>query len=500
VIFSLFGKKDGRGADRKRAAPPEPAARSGGTAGAGARSADPREIARLTAAKIDEIESEMIASPRPATPPAAGVRVAAAQAGLAGTVYVPSGAAVATAPARPAVPAAPAAPAAPRAAAPAAVAPVAPPARGPRAEAPDTSVILGEANGADALSMEVGGSSLPPAFEEAAVLYSNGQSTAAATILWQAIKENALGGHAKQAWAMLFDLYQAIGRKEDFESLAIDYSARFETSPPTWDDAIAPPREDARPAAAGAPSAVTMPATLDAQAVRQIEQVQRLAQRNRAVLLDVTPVRAVDPIGADLLLRLLTAFARAQRELLVQGADALVEVVAGTIEAGRRDPSESCWLLQLELLRLLGRQQEFEDLSIDYCVTYEVSPPPWEAMPAAVRVAAPGAYGPGAQAAGADSGFSAGADAFVVSGELSGRAQEALAALRGYASDRAEVVVDCRGLRRLDFVAAGELLNEVVSLRTGGKYLVFRDLNHLVAALLAVMGIPDLAEIRLRRQ
>jgi hypothetical protein len=40
----------------------------------------------------------------------------------------------------------------------------------------------------------------------------------------------------------------------------------------------------------------------------------------------------------------------------------------------------------------------------------------------------------------------------------------------------------------------------VVSLRTGGKYLVFRDLNHLVAALLSVMGIPDLAEIRLRRQ
>jgi anti-anti-sigma regulatory factor len=72
--------------------------------------------------------------------------------------------------------------------------------------------------------------------------------------------------------------------------------------------------------------------------------------------------------------------------------------------------------------------------------------------------------------------------------------------MRGYAADRAEVVVDCRRLRRLDFVAAGELLNEVVALRTGGKYLVFRDLNHLVGALLSVMGIPDLAEIRLRRQ
>jgi anti-anti-sigma regulatory factor len=484
VIFSLFGKKDGRGADRKRAAA-EPSARSGPPSGGVARSADAREIARLTAAKIDEIESEMIASPRPAAAPVAAARVAASQAGLAGTVYVPSGAAVATAPARPAAPAAPAA-----------AAPVA----SARAAAPDTSVILGEAN-ADGLSMEVGGSSLPPEFEEAAVLYSNGQSTAAATILWQAIKENGLAGQAKQAWAMLFDLYQAMGRKEDFESLAIDYSARFETSPPTWDDAISPPGEDAeRPVPGGPPSAVMMPAALDAQAVRQIEQVQRLAQRNRPVLVDLTAVRTVDAIGADLLLRVLNAFSRAQRELLVQGADALVPIVAGTIEAGRRDPSEACWLLQLELLRVLERQQEFEDLSIDYCVTYEVSPPPWEPMPASVRVAAPGIDGAPAPSGAADTGFSAGADAFVVSGEMSGRAQEALSALRSYAADRAEVVVDCRRLRRLDFVAAGELLNEVVSLRTGGKYLVFRDLNHLVAALLSVMGFPDLVEIRLRRQ
>jgi hypothetical protein len=36
-------------------------------------------------------------------------------------------------------------------------------------------------------------------------------------------------------------------------------------------------------------------------------------------------------------------------------------------------------------------------------------------------------------------------------------------------------------------------------LRSGGKYVVFKDLNHLVAALLAVMGIPEMAEVRLRR-
>ncbi|MEZ5740034.1 MAG: hypothetical protein R3E68_11700 [Burkholderiaceae bacterium] len=32
-------------------------------------------------------------------------------------------------------------------------------------------------------------------------------------------------------------------------------------------------------------------------------------------------------------------------------------------------------------LRVQGEQAAFDDLSIDYCVTYEVSPPPWEPLP-----------------------------------------------------------------------------------------------------------------------
>jgi anti-anti-sigma regulatory factor len=506
VIFSLFGKKDGRGLDRKRGTAPATApARpdpSTGNGLAGGRSPDPREIARLTAAKIDEIESEMNAANGSAV--AAPLRLASAQAGLAGTVYVPSGAAsaqraaqAAQAAVAPPLPAASTRPA--HAAAAGSPAAAVRPVGRPGADA-STSIILGNAAaGGDGLSMEIGGSSLPPAFEEAAVLYSNGQAVAAATILWQAIQDDQLGAHARQAWSMLFDLYQATGSKADYESLAIDFSARFESSPPTWDDTFAPPAPDARAAAPGALSAVAMPAALDAQAVRQLEQVQRFAQRNRGVALDVSAVRTVDAIGADLLLRVITAFAKAQRELVMQGVDTLSAVIATSIEAGRRDPSEACWLLQLELLRVLGRQQEFEDLSIDYCVTYEVSPPPWEPMPASVRTGAPTARAGDVAGPGEGAAFGADGDAFALRGDLEGRALQALAALRAYAADRAEAIIDCRQLRRIDFVAAGELLNEVVALRTGGKYLVFRDLSHPVAALLAVMGIPDLAEIRLRR-
>jgi ABC-type transporter Mla MlaB component len=77
--------------------------------------------------------------------------------------------------------------------------------------------------------------------------------------------------------------------------------------------------------------------------------------------------------------------------------------------------------------------------------------------------------------------------------------RQVLAAIRAHASDRSEVVVQCRRLLRIDFGAAGELLNEIVALKSAGKYLRFKDVNQLVAALLAVMGIPDLADVRLRR-
>ncbi|MFM1989302.1 MAG: hypothetical protein RJA99_2259 [Pseudomonadota bacterium] len=493
MIFSLFGKKEGRGPERRRSAGPEtqPSRSGPPTSGASARGTDPREIARRTAAKIDEIESEMIAAPR---------TVAPAQAGLAGTVFVPNRGGGASAVPHSEVPIPAAGPPRGGSRSGAAAPPAGPGAAGRAGEptTPDTSVLLGD-NAADGLALHVdAASSLPPAFEEAAVLYSNGQEDAAASVLWQAVQDDSLGALARQGWAMLFDLYQAIGRKEDFESLAIDYSARFETSPPTWDDSVAPPAAPMAAATSATPT-VSLSAALDAQSVRPLEQLQKLAQRHRSVRLDASAVREVDAIGAELLVRVLGAFGRGSRELVVEGVTALLAVVSTTTEAGRRDPSEACWMLQLELLRLLGRQQAFEDLSIDYCVTYEVSPPPWEPPVPSLRAAEPGAMAEGAPPGATDTGFTAGAEAFSLAGEVAGRAQAALAALRDYAADRAEVVIDCRRLRRLDFVAAGELLNEVVALRTGGKYLVFRDMNHVVAALLAVMGIPDLAEVRLRR-
>jgi len=477
VIFRFFARKDARSAERKRGTGTETVVdtQRGATTGVAptlpiGRPADPREVARATAAKIDEIESQMIVRSGDDSRIA---RPGATQASPAGTVYTPT---------NPLSPAADPVGSAGRAAASAAAAP---------------SGLSSLAVVPDMQPMEIGGASLPPAFEEAAVLYSNGQTDAAESVLQQAILEPLAGNFARQSWSMLFDLYHLTGNRSAFDSLAIDFSRRFETSPPTWDDTVAGAAGAPSPNAPASAAAVALPAVLDAQAARQVDQLKRFSQRNRAITLDLGPVRSVDPDGASLLYQTLKDFAKTQSELTVAGADALLAVVSRTTENGRRDDSDACWLLQLELLRVLGRESVFEDLSIDYCVTYEVSPPPWEPMPASIRLAGSRASANAVPVVAPN--YEVGAEAFVLTGSIEGRAQAMLAALRSYAADRAEINVDCRALRRLDFVAAGELLNEIVALRSGGKYLVFKDLNQLVAALLAVMGIPDMAEVRLRR-
>ena len=89
-------------------------------------------------------------------------------------------------------------------------------------------------------------------------------------------------------------------------------------------------------------------------------------------------------------------------------------------------------------------------------------------------------------------------EAFPLEGEIDGRPDATFKSLRAYSQAHAEVVIDCRRLRRMDFVCAGEMLNEVAALRSAGKFLVFKDLTYLVACLMMVMGIHDLAELNLR--
>jgi anti-anti-sigma regulatory factor len=465
VVFSLFSRKD-KPDPRKGREPmprvPDSTQRGPATSPGAGTPHSQREIARRTAEKIDQIESEMIAAGLPVPPPPKRVQDQIAAAKAAGAAPIAPGAGLA---------------------------PGAPPTM-PALEH-STSVVLGDT--ANAGEIHVNGSNLPPDLEEAAILYANGQMDASIATLKRAIARGDLGASAQQAFLMLLDVYHGADQRASFDDLALDYAARFEQSPPGWRDI---PR--AAPAAAkGAANATTIafPASVDAAVAKQIEAVQRAAATKRPVTLDFGAVTRVDLAGGTLLLRTIEAFKKARRELVLAGVPTLHEAVRGAIETGRRDEGEGCWMLALETLRVQGLKQQFDDLSIDYCVTFEVSPPPWEPMPEWVRTDS--SSGAGGRADAVVSVEAPGG--FALRGEITGRMQKELAALRAYAQEHNQVLVDCRDLTRLDFVAAGELLNEVVSLRAQGRAVLFAEPNYIVLALMLVMGIHELADIRRRR-
>jgi ABC-type transporter Mla MlaB component len=59
--------------------------------------------------------------------------------------------------------------------------------------------------------------------------------------------------------------------------------------------------------------------------------------------------------------------------------------------------------------------------------------------------------------------------------------------------------IDCIYLKRIEFSTATTLLSLLTKLRQGGTIVEFRNVNHLIAALLSLLGVDMVAEVQLRR-
>jgi ABC-type transporter Mla MlaB component len=331
-----------------------------------------------------------------------------------------------------------------------------------------------------------------PVLEEAAILYANGQDLPAVSVLAAAVVDD----RAPDTWLMLLELYQSLGKRTEFENLAIDYAVRFETSAPAWSEAHARPARATTPVAR---AAIVFKGALDVRIVPQLEQLKKLAQRNAVLHLEFDQVTSVDSQGADLILRVFAAFQKSKHEVAISGASQLAERLRDAIKVGRRDTSNAVWMLLLEIYRILGRQAAFEETSIDYCVTFEVSPPSWE--PASAKYIVEDQDGLPAPQVLAELGGNTvfGPDQVRLSGDLVGKSENELARLSAFANTRQHVVVDCARLVRVDFTAAGLLLNWAVGMRGQRKEIEFINVGHLVAALFVVMGLHEVVPIERRK-
>jgi len=358
-----------------------------------------------------------------------------------------------------------------------------------------------------------------PEVEEAAIRFANGDDAGAEQGLLEVLGEGGLRVDQIEDWLALFDLYRATGQLAPFESRAVDFVNRFNRSAPQWYDmpqAVANLKgRAAAPAGAGSNRVIWVSEVeLDAHAVGTLQNV--LSRSANPWVIDWTPLEKLDQKAARALLGLFTLWADQPVQLRFLGAGILRDRLKEMTVSGRRDVEQVWWDLRMAVLRLMNRIDEFELVALDFCVTYELSPPGWEKPRCRFEAIDPCSDdGVGRSLLGdvtletvstlsGESGFDSRVSTLnqlgmvELSGEVRGDPQDTLSHLEQKLAGADVMIISCRNLIRVDFSAAGTLLNWVSGHRSDGRVVQFVDVNRLVSAFFHVIGITEYAKVVVR--
>jgi len=328
-------------------------------------------------------------------------------------------------------------------------------------------------------------SSVPPRVEEVARLFAEGQAAQACDLLQSVLHQEDFGDAKELAWGMLFDLYVALGRRKPFESLAIGFAGKFEKSPPTW-----PVGDDAPAVGKDGVATVTLSGVLGANAVQPLGKLREMAPKVPGVRLDLAKVADADDTGCNALLETLRIFKQLKKSCVLVGGEQMAAALASKTVMGERE-HESTWLLLLDLYQNLNRQDAFDEAAVGYAVTFEMSPPSWEAPKAAPAAAVPSPAAPAAA--------SKPADACSLAGEMRGGERLQFAPVLIWASKHDPVIIDASKLARMDVACAEEFGRVLGEITLAGKSVRIRTSGCLLTALWRSLGIDKLATIEPRK-
>lgn len=307
--------------------------------------------------------------------------------------------------------------------------------------------------------------------DEAAILYARNQVELAERMLKDML---ATGDH--RAWLMLFDLYCIQNREKDFEQLALDYAVRFESSPPVWQKNHGGGEAKTQQEQA---ASLELPGLLDKNAAATLREGIAATDKKAVVRINFSRIEMVDESGADECAKILSNARKAKRKLQVSGVDRLIALLQ---DLNRATLSRAVhWLLLLELYQTLGQEALFEDLAVDYAVRFEVSPPSWSEVQAAVVV-------PSAPVEPLD-------DALRLSGEITPSSDSVLQQFGSYAATHNELLVDLSKVTRVDYGSVSQFISVLMQCLGSGKPITLRGHNALIHELFRVMGIDQLAQL-----
>ena len=352
--------------------------------------------------------------------------------------------------------------------------------------------------------------------DEAVIAFANADFNQCEQALNALCKVDAPRHRHADTWHVLLDLYRATGQQAKFEALSLDYAHQFGRSSPQWyslPKRLADATADKQPDTRGVKGDVgwISPEQLDVDAVTKLRSVT--LQLPLPWVLDWSALQRVEVEAAGQLQALFRQWAPQVIDMRWLGSDRLLAALQDAAPTGVRDADPAFWMARLEALRLANRPDQFDEAAIDYCVTYEVSPPSWEKARCQVRISGgsqntsvpPMSIVGDVASTFFESGIQddgqAGAQVTTVdlSGQLAGDISATLQEIDRRLGQAKLVQVSCARLIRVDFIAAGDLLNWVLAKRTEHRHVTFVDTHRLVALFFGAMGINEQAKVLVPR-
>ena len=354
-----------------------------------------------------------------------------------------------------------------------------------------------------------------PDLEEAAIRFANGDHVGAEAGLLDVLARHGQDDADQQfeIWMTLFDLYRATGQQDRFDALAIDFAARFSRSAPLWFSM--PEQLGLETVVQDTPAPVVRrdftwnaPGALTLQSVAALQA--SLARTASPWTMTWSRIQSIDDAALTALANEFTRWADLNTQIVFVGAEVLQALMEAHTQSGDRSANPEWWRLRMAALRFMGRPDEFEMVALDYCVTYEVSPPSWasprcgysdSSAPAPVSAPAPMAelvarpHWSDATVPAPLSGFGetrppvSGPSG--LSGHIEGDAGALLAGMEGQVPAGEPLIIPCDRLIRIDFSAAGSVLNWAAEQQAHGRVVQFQNLHRLVAVFFNVVGVNE---------
>lgn len=355
--------------------------------------------------------------------------------------------------------------------------------------------------------------------EEAAIRFAQSDDAGAEAILLQTLAPDSAQAEHNDSWLALLDLYRATGDSEKFVAANTRYAQRLKRQGPEWVSLRSLAR-DLQVAASVAQNSADAdrplgvadwfaPAVLTRPSLGELTRALAAASGPKWTL-DWRALRNIDEEAAAPLKALLAHWADSTVQIQFVGMGHLTAVLEQATPSNERTVDAIWWQLRMEALRVMHAADDFELVALNYCITYEVSPPPWtdpkgEFASIEVVTEAPKPQKPAASTLALASmsdevPVDIGRKLPSLIGELTGESAAVWQRLDAELADAVAPTISCAALVRIDFAAAGTLLNWVTARDERGQRVQFVDAHRLVTAFFGVIGIADHAAVSPRQR